>query len=514
VGKAKYVAKDSVVTGQVGIPAGYFLKMARHDYDSYMMALPREFYQNSIDAGATKIVVEFDKEKRTITVTDDGCGMTRAVLLDKLLVLGGSHKQFKSVGAFGKAKELLFFSWVKYEIETLGWKVAGVSSEYTVSPLPKSRQGTKCTVWIPEREAGYSDLMDDLVQPFKTVAMRTQTDCQIMINGDEFVSKFPRGKLVMDLEWGKLYLNESIQSNDMMVRIQGMWMFNRWLGDLKGSLIMELEHSSVEMLTSNRDNLKDKYRHQMETVARKIMVDRKTALEGPKPTTKRELMTGSGKIMVPRREILSKVPSIGADSPQWKDALAALAQTAEHVPFPIMEARMEVMKKQLDRYDTLFDHVDRLAFMGYTPDFILKYQSDQQAEVEKFMKTKTATDLAQIWGEIVKQVMLDNGVFEHFTAGFTFDKDRLAEIEHGGDIIVYLNPLKLGALVGLEGKPLSDRFRLMLDMQERAIHEISHLEQTYHDESFVIHMDRVRANTWKSYTVYSRIANWGRTWRN
>src|SRR5574343_2116131 len=121
------------VKGTVGIPKEYFFTMGTRDYTSYESALPREFYQNSIDAGASQITVEFDDEEKTITITDDGCGMDRDIILNKLLVLGGSHKSEGSVGAFGKAKEILYFAWIKYCIRSNYCVVNGENDKFTLT---------------------------------------------------------------------------------------------------------------------------------------------------------------------------------------------------------------------------------------------------------------------------------------------------------------------------------------------------------------------------------------------
>ena len=45
--------------GTVAVPKGYFFRMAKLDYEDWQKALPREFFQNSVDAGASNIVVNF-----------------------------------------------------------------------------------------------------------------------------------------------------------------------------------------------------------------------------------------------------------------------------------------------------------------------------------------------------------------------------------------------------------------------------------------------------------------------
>jgi hypothetical protein len=58
------------INGKVKVSGEYFLKMAKADYRNYREALWREIYQNSIDAGATEITVEYNTEELSITVID------------------------------------------------------------------------------------------------------------------------------------------------------------------------------------------------------------------------------------------------------------------------------------------------------------------------------------------------------------------------------------------------------------------------------------------------------------
>ncbi|MCK5342356.1 MAG: ATP-binding protein, partial [Candidatus Heimdallarchaeota archaeon] len=102
---------------KIVIGSDYFRKNARSDYASPLpFVWIREAMQNSIDAGATEIKIS--TEGNNITFTDNGCGMDLDVLTHKLLTLGGTKKESGSVGGFGKAKEVLFFSWDEWFIDT------------------------------------------------------------------------------------------------------------------------------------------------------------------------------------------------------------------------------------------------------------------------------------------------------------------------------------------------------------------------------------------------------------
>ena len=67
--------------GTVQIPNDHFLKRVRNEYCDRQFALVREFVQNSVDAGATRI--DIVTGPNSLTVTDDG----RGILPERMIVL-------------------------------------------------------------------------------------------------------------------------------------------------------------------------------------------------------------------------------------------------------------------------------------------------------------------------------------------------------------------------------------------------------------------------------------------
>jgi hypothetical protein len=237
----------SEIKGKVSIPNGYFLKMAQHDYEDYKTALPREFYQNSIDAGAKSIRVSVKDEE--VIIEDDGCGMTMDILMNKLLVLGGSHKAEGSVGAFGKAKELLFFSWESYTIRTGNILVEGTGADYSITEMQDSIKGTTCKIKVTDDELP--------IYNFRNVATKMQTKAKIYINDKLVECDRKRGSHSHRVEdIGTIYQAKNVESYYMEVRINGIWIFSRYVGSGLGTLILELDGASVNILTSNRDGFK------------------------------------------------------------------------------------------------------------------------------------------------------------------------------------------------------------------------------------------------------------------
>nr|WP_166176933.1 ATP-binding protein [Altererythrobacter segetis] len=88
-----------------------------------------ELVKNSFDAGATRVDIEFDPDQRTITLVDDGRGMTAADVRDKWLFVAYSEKalatpdnyrdKIKPAGQFAGSKGI-----GRFACDTLGERLA------------------------------------------------------------------------------------------------------------------------------------------------------------------------------------------------------------------------------------------------------------------------------------------------------------------------------------------------------------------------------------------------------
>ncbi len=478
--------------GTIGIPNSYFLKMAKHDYESYDTALAREFYQNSIDAKASNITVGINLSSKCITVEDDGSGMTLDILKHKLLVLGGSHKESGSVGAFGKAKELLFFSWVKYTIRTGNLLVEGKGAEYEIKQVESLVKGTTCTIWMP-----IEDSMSMWISHFKTVASRMQTRTKITVNSDLIKCERKRGKAVRKIEGVGIIHQVKVRDRIyMQVRINGIWMFNQYVGDNMGELILELDGQSVDVLTSNRDGFKWDVRNKVSLLLEELTTNRAAALDVIKPQTKVNI-PGNGVITVGEEQLAIAKTKI-ANGNNLMAVVDQVFKTNEELT-AINQFRVANAAKITNvEWDDFKDHIE---FIGYEPDFTLLHDEGEGNKTKKFMSTKKARLLAIMWTEIVKQVLMDNKRYLRFTAGFTFNKNVEAEIEQGaGDTIVYLNPTSI--------KTSEHRRVIMEDLKDLAIHELAHLRISNHNNDFVNEMAEIRKNVTradqKSYSGIQR----------
>ena len=488
--------------GKVEVPQEYFLKMAKADYEDYRQALAREFLQNSIDAGADRVDVAIDGERRTVTVIDNGCGMDEETILTRLLVLGGSKKAEGSVGAFGKAKELLYFSWSRYWIETRNLEVKGRGADYEVREVATEVDGVASRIRIQKDES-----MKSIANAFRAVAAKMETDARIFVDDQEVETQVKRGELKKDLGWAKVYWTAEPNRWHMAVRIDGIWMFDRYIGEDYGNVVLELERSSLECMTSNRDGLVHKYRLELDKYLKKLAADRVEALTPDRKLVRRRLR-GSGAIEVAEVE-LEQVETDFDFAMALAVAIGGKAGSGELVEQRIMRKLKEDPVRSWEDYEEWLDRQTTwLQNFSYEPDFVMKHTEAQRNRVKQYMRTQEAAVLAKIWTETVRQVLMDAGRSLVFTAGFVFDPDHEAQIEEltDGSVVIYVNPWKVGEWGGWEKKKLSNRRLLVTDMKDKAIHEVAHLRCSYHDEMFVDEMHKIRARTEFSVDEYVRIS--------
>jgi len=495
--------------GVVAVPKTYFFKMAKLDYEDWEKALPREFLQNSVDAGSSLVEITVDKKSKTITVADDGCGMDYDTIKEKLLVLGGSKKDKESVGAFGKAKEILFFSWESYRIRTQNWLVTGEGAEYSIERVDDWHLGTTCSIKVWSSED-----MDRLESQFRLVASNFQVGCEIRVNGDKVVNMLKRGELLRSLDWADIYIDRRANSYRATVRIEGQWMFDEWCSGMYdiGKLVVEVKGNSLAALTSNRDSLKGKYSRNFRNLIAEFITETKSALE-PERCIVRERFTGTGKVAVDSDKMQEKIREYLASLSNRVDRDDLVDGIVDRLPEENATSvdidRVEETVKHMTRESDIWDYEDRFKFIGFQPDFHLIYDEKQKnkSSIDRFMRGSNAGKLANAWTEVLKQVLLDIELYIEFNVGFNFSITTTASYEKiDGEPYFYLNPSLL--LSDCKGSPkwysVSKAF-LREDLILKAIHEIGHHSKDSHNEDFVMHTEWIRARTWKSLSIYPKI---------
>ncbi len=330
------------------------------------------------------------------------------------------------------------------------------------------------------------------------------------------------GTLVRDLGWAILYLDETSKDTYYgYVRICGQWMFSQYMGGSRekiGKVILELNANSADCLTSNRDALKGDYRTEFSELLEEIVTDTQAALDAKNPTVRKKY-EGTGKVKVLLKQIKEHVrAAIEAATGMGLDQVTQIPESSrkELVNQLLNDLPMEnvtptiarSIAKEISRLDFKFTP-ERLAFLGYEPDFVTIYEQKDASRAVRFMATKKAAIIAKAWTSILKQVLLDIEWYGEFTAGFSFRDSTDAEFERNeeGEYFFYLNPEKLLGGFGkdMQKRALSNRRLMREDLLSKAIHEVTHIKREYHNEDFVLSQEHVRERTWLSYNIYPKL---------
>lgn len=488
---------ESTQTRTIGVPGAYFRKMATMDYSDWRRALAREFLQNSADAGATQAEFTLDKTNRTLTVTDDGCGMTQEVILDKLLVLGGTHKPEISgqpVGGFGKAKELLFFSWDRYEIRTNDILVRGQGAHFELLDVQPPVKGTTAQVWFASDE----DLVWLEYQMKDQLKTNQPESCKVVFNG-EVLDPLRRGRLVREIDYetgdetrpfAKIHLNKSKQDSVVHIRLRGITMFQKQLWTTRqGQIIIELQGESVDLLTSNRDGMQSDAQRKLDSIIHELLVDCNSSLR-EKPL-KVERYKGEGLVAV-HSAVRVQVEQLRKATEQTERYVTQATDAKELTDIIQGNNRLKhYLQGQEERITTIAaqegllkakEEVQTiLRALNYKPDFIVKRRDKLPKALDPQSWAPVNLKLATMWENTVKQVLINAGKDLKFAVGWTTDDDTTpAELYTmtDGNKAFLLNPysphLKTRNFQFLTG-----------ELVDLAIHEVTHLEHPNHNEAFV-----------------------------
>ncbi len=473
-----------------------FFAKAKNDYRDWKFALAREFMQNCIDAPHSKritIKVEHSGSNETLlTVSNDGAPMDRETLVNKLLCLGASGKDFvNTVGGFGKAKELLYMTHDRYDITTGNLHVAGSGAGYDLEVTDSNFNGTTSQVWIK------GNLVEELLGQFKSFIFMTQWRGVVTINGVDLRCDFRKGSCRREFDWGVIYTNRSI-SNRMVVRIGGIPMFYRHVDCKNRCILVELKNGNANILQSNRDSLKWEFQSQLDSFIDEITVNKLSALRDTSPTylhfngdklRSRDEARSSQIMQTIIQEAYATVPSgdyasdddertstvaapIGVDTVDLAPFVAASQKTATYEEAPVYKAQ----RKSKLNHEFVVKNTTGMAI----PEHYLPHNfSEYSLKITKVW-AKTLLALHELFGKQAE-----------FSVGYIFDEDREAEYESKGHYgeVYYLNPITIVRQHNSLSRSFAKRWKLTsagrYAILSDAVHEFVHgLGLSGHDEIY------------------------------
>lgn len=253
------------------LPPEFFVKVLR-DYNDWKQAWIREVLQNSIDAGSKKIEIttSFENDIFTIKVKDNGKGMSLDVLENGFMALGGSSKdndQEDNTGGFGVASMMIAQSHIDYTIRSSDYICKGSKGTYTVESA-SDVEGCEITVRMDKKS------FSSFVNPTEIMRLKigqwsnysSVDNLEITYNGEDYSPSIPKFDYSFDTEIGTMNfsernLDDAFSTSFIYIRVNKQPMFSVSAYHDGSSVpfygVLDLNGSSLEMLTSNRDGLSD-----------------------------------------------------------------------------------------------------------------------------------------------------------------------------------------------------------------------------------------------------------------
>jgi hypothetical protein len=448
---------DVQYESQVAVPHEYFHNMSKMDYGDPHRAFIRELFQNSVDAGATKFILAFDYNEREIIAIDDGCGMNEDIIRNRLLVMGGSHKDKPdAIGAFGHAKILIYFSWESYEIRTTNIRVFGKSNRYSIEYLDDTINGTVSTVKIADAED-----FQRIYRAVRTFFLKCDTNVDVTlvkIDGDDdsaelvkqnlkILQPIPIQSKFMNINIGTSFGVSEWNNQYVYVRSNGVYMFENWSNVLKNPIIVETIGSARDLFTQNRDSLKREYGEEFQTLISKINADNVS-------------MTNS--------------------------ALQSFFNTQIKEP--------DKRKKTKERKELLPVLNGTFLCWGKTEaEWNLYYRKQRVKKIKYFME------------HVVEHYRTKTQCQEKIRVGFVFDSSVDGVLNHQGTDLstVFLNPIRIE-------KFNKDKREMVYEIIDIICHELAHFEtiihegQQYHNESFNMRFHKIKKIFWDIDVWYKK----------
>jgi hypothetical protein len=524
----------------IGIGAQFF-STALRTYRGWQEAWWREAIQNSVDAGATKLTCCAEKlpdGNVRVSITDNGQGMSREILLDKFLVLGGTTKGAGSgsTGGFGKAKELLILPWLGWEIQTLGLTVTGENISYEVRETPHFA-GTRLTVIMPENASSAerattvkdcSNFLQKCHLPGVKITLSdgagNDEECTwANLKAGEPMRSFGSG--TAEVSFAEGHKKKQRIENNILFRAKtangrgSLFMWSEYCPDaIKGQLVVEILKPTIELLNDNRQSWRNYLmENQISAFKNELAADTKSALKKKTKEPERIKYEGTGtfKTDVQYKCRQRAAAFMGATAGFTDEATLANKKKLNELIENLVEVAREAEKYEPElppgdvtgfgaspalvelllgsmKLKTSSQLVAASKQLAWKPSFYL-YSEIEGYKIPKRFRPEGMTPpirkMARMWAELCRAVLTTLGSESEFGVGFLFDDGSNSEgsraaascVTEGGENWLLINPLKSDDDV----LSISDEDDLY-HMFACAVHECTHMFDriSRHNEEF------------------------------
>ncbi len=326
----------------ITLPAKFFKNERDRAYSDWRSAFAREMTQNSIDAKCSKIemTVEQRDDDTFVLFKDNGKGMTREVLEKVFFALGETTKTDGMLGGFGRARILTCFAMKSYIIRTGNIVCEGQGATYEIKETEDNVDGCIFEILIEKNDAN----PEDIIEATKRVLSQSQLYCDFYLNGEKYKTWLYRRTASAESSFGYIYVNKSQPGSAIVVRVQGLFMFNIYT-TCKYQVIVEVDAlNSRNILTSNRDAFNNKYRYDLDKFISDLTIDRKSLLSQKRSKTK--LIRGAG-VLVSRASTKTD-PNLDVGRPLTLQGVAQAGDWTFHsVHLPPVEVKEQAQQSMV-----------------------------------------------------------------------------------------------------------------------------------------------------------------------
>jgi len=478
----------------IALPSSYFKTHTDKEYTNWREALVREFVQNGRDCGSKNIYIDFEDGK--MHVLNDGKVMTLDTMLNVLLTLGGTFKEDpNSVGGFGQAKNLLYFRWNQWSVQSGEWIIKGSGPNYADPKQGVAIEGTHSVIDIHADGYDTQGLRAYAINYAKKCILGGS--CNIHVDGDKIESEMHRGRKIKTLYndteiFAEAYFNKSVNNKHyVQVYAGGLFMFQSSYHDAEGLISIDLVKSSKDTLTANRDSLQYDYRSIVDQFAYELVKDSELATDEKSDTI--TLIPGSGPVSIRVKknnvkevlDLITLAENDDNDDNSISHILESIALLGTMQDRSVNEIRRKLSNicdaEQVSRYQIkeLKNELKRLLDCDYI--WVKEKDADiYNSRIDQYLETKSAKKLLRVWKEMILLVF---DIVNHdidFTPGFIFSNDTEAAVHRTDErLSILINPFTLP-----NKKDMSPHSYMDLLMQD-AVHEVCHISCSYHDSTFV-----------------------------
>ena len=502
--------------GQIRLTPDFFRKEMLN-YGNVRQVLARELFQNSIDAGATKIDIGIqlvdtpEDAPSTVSVrfADNGRGMDRAVLEDVFFALGKTTKDTTgTIGGFGKARIVTCFGMESYTIRTGSLFVSGSGADYDITEITTAPpvRGTVFEIIVPLSVFGPT--LELFTRAFCDYLSFCQMDCDVRINGVRWTSWTYRRKLVRRVSFGDVHVNKSAdysRKNRMLIRVGGVLMYEKYIS-ADVLIVVEINPClSRTVLLSNRDRLHYAYENELEKFAQQLAVDTASALR----TTSiiKQVLPGEPRKFIPKHAIPklgfnTKTQEVQQDLQEAQQDLPAYRVSSEAIPAAqsvgnySMAASIESLGLGEDDDEDYTDPItEGMVFLSESTDARIRksaalYHPSKWTHGKGSRRRKLLAQWVLACEYALEEYCFLTGVSSvNWRWGWYFSDDARAACEDqaDGSHALILNPIhgpnSSESEVGTMRYAIRE-FNSHVSLVTLACHEVAHLDAQTHDEGF------------------------------